>query len=121
MHSKVHSMRVCFVRPRNFPAISIFFPPCQDLLCEAAGISYQRTDNVSLTKRSHRAGLTNYRLGVFIVKGLLCEIQARFTVLKIYFFSFTFIAVVSSQSCMVLLIRLSSATNSVHSHDDIKC
>ena len=121
MHSKVHSMRVCFVRPRNFPAISIFFPPCQDLLCEAAGISYQRTDNVSLTKRSHRAGLTNCRLGVFIVKGLLCEMQARFTVLKIYFFSFTFIAVVSSQSCTVLLIRLSSATNSVHSHDDIKC
>ena len=25
-------MRVCFVRPRNFPAMSIFFPPCQDLL-----------------------------------------------------------------------------------------
>ena len=77
MHSKVHSMRVCFVRPRNFPAMSIFFPPCQHLLCEAAGISYQRTDNVSLTKRSQPAGLSNLRLGVFIVKGLLCEIQAR--------------------------------------------
>ena len=24
VHSKVHSMRVCFVRPRNFPAMSIF-------------------------------------------------------------------------------------------------
>ena len=47
MHSKVHSMHVCFVRPRNFPAMSIFFPPCQHLVCEAAGISYQRTDNVS--------------------------------------------------------------------------
>ena len=113
MHSKVHSMRVCFVRPRNFPAMSIFFPPCQDLLCEAAGISYQRTDNVSLTKRSQPAGLSNCRfIGVFIVKGLLCEIQARFTVLKIGFFSFTFIAVVSSQSCAVFLIGVSRATNS---------
>ena len=114
MHSMDHSMRVCFVRLRNFPAMSIFFPPCQHLLCEAAGISYQRTDNVSLTKlkRSQPAGLSNCRLGVFIVKGLLCEIQARFTVLKIDFFSFTFIAVVSSQSCAVLLIGLSSATNS---------
>ena len=120
MHSMDHSMRVCFVRPRNFPAMSIFFPPCQHLLCEAAGISYQRTDNVSLTKRSQPAGLSNCRFGVFIVKGLLCEIQARFTVLKIDLFSFTFIAVVSSQSCAVLLIGLSSATNSVHSHDDIK-
>ena len=120
MHSMDHSMRVCFVRPRNFPAMSIFFPPCQHLLCEAARISYQRTD-VSLTKRSQPAGLSNFRLGVFIVKGLLCEIQARFTVLKIDFFSFTFIAVVSSQSCTVLVIALSSATNSVHSHDDIKC
>ena len=80
MHSMDHSMRVCFVRPRNFPAMSIFFPPCQHLLCEAARISYQRTDNVSLTKRSQPAGLSNFRLGVFIVKGLLCEIQARFTV-----------------------------------------
>ena len=43
-----------------------------------------------------------------------------FTVLKIDFFSFTFIAVVSLQSCAVLVISLSSATNSVHSHDDIK-
>ena len=63
MHSKVHSMRVCFVRPRNFPAMSIFFPPCQHLLCEAAGITYQRTDNVSLTKRSQPAGLSNCRPG----------------------------------------------------------
>ena len=104
MHSMDHSMRVCFVRPRNFPAMSIFFPPYQHLLCEAARISYQRTEQP--------AGLSNCRLGVFIVKGLLCEIQARFTVLKIDFFSFTFIGVVSSQSCAVLLIGLSSATNS---------
>ena len=49
-----------------------------------------------------------------------CEIQACFTVLKIDFFSFTFIAVVSSQLYTVLLITgLSSATDSVHSHDDI--
>ena len=108
MHSKVHSMRVCFVRPRNFPAMSIFFPPCQHLLCEAAGISYERTDNVSYKEVAARW----FRLGVFIAKGLLCEIKARFTVLKIDFFSFTFIAVVSSQSCAVLLIGLSSATNS---------
>ena len=47
MHSKVHSLRVCFVRPRNFPAMSIFFPPCQDLLCEAAGFCAccERTNN----------------------------------------------------------------------------
>ena len=44
VHSMDHSMRVFFVRPRNFPAMSIFFPPCQHLLCEAARISYQRTD-----------------------------------------------------------------------------
>ena len=78
MHSMDHSMRVCFVRPRNFPAMSIFFPPCQHLLCEAARISYQRTDNVSLTKRSQPAGLSNFRLGVFIVKGLLCQIFSDF-------------------------------------------
>ena len=52
---------------------------------------------------------------------LLLLLNIIITVLKIDFFSFTFIAVVSSQSCTVLLIRLSSATNSVHSHDDIKC
>ena len=50
VHSKVHSMRVCFVRPRNFPAMSIFFPPCQDLLCEAAGFCAccERTNNFCL-------------------------------------------------------------------------
>ena len=54
------------------------------------------------------------------MKSLLCEIQARFTVLKIDFFSFTFIAVVSSQFYTVLLITvLLSARDSVHSHDDI--
>ena len=47
---KVHSMRVCFVRPRNFPAMSIFFPPCQDLLCEVAGFCAccERTNNFCL-------------------------------------------------------------------------
>ena len=47
---KVHSMRVWFVRPRNFPAMSTFFPPCQDLLCEAAGFCAccERTNNFCL-------------------------------------------------------------------------
>ena len=96
------------------------------LLCEAA--EFSRHVNICfvrppefhikeqimflITKRSQPAGLSNCRLGVFIVKGLLCEIQARFTVLKFDFFSFTFTAVVSSQSSAVLLIGLSSATNS---------
>ena len=87
MHSKVHSMRVCFVRPRNFPAMSIFFPQCQDLLCEAAGFCAccERTNNFCLL-----VGVQKYcciesfllfcwfivivcRLGVFIINGFLVE------------------------------------------------
>ena len=91
MHSMDHSMRVCFVRPRNFPAMSIFFPPCQHLLCEAAGISYQRTDNVSLTKRSQPAGLSNCRLGVFIVKGRAYYVKYRHALLFLKFLSFFYV------------------------------
>ena len=42
-------MRVCFVRPRNFPAMPI---PCQDLLCEAAGFCAccERTKNIVALK-----------------------------------------------------------------------
>ena len=56
------------------------------LLCEDAGIfppcQYEEEGCKKKENSSDMAGLSNCRFGILIIKGLLSEVQTRFTFLK---------------------------------------